>query len=56
MGFPQTAPLWTDLRARIGASAAARGITVGQADATVFTRGPLLDDRNARWTSAAGST
>lgn len=49
LGFPQTVALWTALRARVAATAATRGVTVGDGEATTFTRGPLLDDRNARW-------
>lgn len=53
MGFPQTAPLWKDLRARVTAEAEARGVRVTEGPATAYTRGPLLDDRNARWSRDA---
>lgn len=49
LGFPQTAPLWTDLRARITAAAEARGIPVTGGAPAGYRRGGLLDDRNARW-------
>ncbi|WP_136050868.1 hypothetical protein [Microbacterium sp. K36] len=49
LGFPQTAPLWRELRALAAAEAAIRGIEVGDGPVSVFERGPELDDRNARW-------
>lgn len=49
MGFPQTTALWTDLRSRIRAVAGARGLTVSDGPPVSYVRGPLLDDRNARW-------
>ena len=50
LGFPQTAPQWKELRALVTAEAAAHGIAVTDGPASAFERGPLLDDRNARWT------
>ncbi|WP_101847501.1 hypothetical protein [Zhihengliuella sp. ISTPL4] len=49
LGYPQTAPLWRNLRALVTAEAAARLIEVSPGPVSVFERGPLLDDRNARW-------
>jgi hypothetical protein len=49
MGFPQTAPFWKDLRARIATAAAARGITVEEGPRLDYLRGPLIDVKNARW-------
>ncbi|WP_149084381.1 MULTISPECIES: hypothetical protein [Microbacterium] len=49
LGFPQTAPLWRELRGLVTANAAARGVTVSDGPVSVFERGSLLDDRNARW-------
>ena len=49
MGYPQTTALWTDLRSRIRAVAGARGLTVSDGPPVSYVRGPLLDDRNARW-------
>jgi len=49
LGFPQTAPLWRELRERATAEAAVRGIGVSDGPVSTFDRGDLLDDRNARW-------
>lgn len=49
MGFPQTAPLWIDLRARVASAAGAREISVAEGAAVEYLRGELIDDRNARW-------
>jgi hypothetical protein len=49
LGFPQTAPLWRELRALVSAEAATRGIEVADGPVSLFERGPELDDRNARW-------
>ena len=49
LGFPQTAPLWRELRALVAAEAATRQIEVADGPVSVFERGPVLDDRNARW-------
>ncbi len=49
LGFPQTAPLWRELRERVTGEAAARRIEVSDGPVSVFERGDLLDDRNARW-------
>lgn len=49
LGFPQTAQPWTDLRSRVASIADARGVTVGDGATIGYRRGPLLDDRNARW-------
>lgn len=56
LGFPQTAPLWRDLRGLVIAEAAARRIEVSEGPVQVFERGPLLDDRNARWLRRARPT
>lgn len=53
MGFPQTAPLWKDLRSRVTAEAEARGVPVTAGPSASYSRGPLLDDRNARWSRDA---
>ncbi|QNA91724.1 MULTISPECIES: hypothetical protein [unclassified Microbacterium] len=49
MGHPQTAALWTDLRAAVASVAGVRGVTVEDGELIRYRRGPLLDDRNARW-------
>lgn len=49
MGFPQTAPFWTELRGRITAAAASRGVAVSEGPHLEFLRGGLLDAKNARW-------
>lgn len=49
MGFPQTAPLWTELRTRVASAAGAREISVAAGERIGFLRGALIDDRNARW-------
>ncbi|MGH3691019.1 MAG: hypothetical protein ACRDT7_12750 [Microbacterium sp.] len=49
MGFPQTAPLWTELRSRVTSAAGAREIPVTAGEPIGFIRGALIDDRNARW-------
>lgn len=49
LGFPQTAQPWTDLRSRVASIADAHGVTVGDGATIGYRRGPLLDDRNARW-------
>ena len=53
MGFPQTAPLWEDLRARVASAAADRGIAVTNGPTTRFVRAEAVDDRNARWRADA---
>jgi hypothetical protein len=49
MGFPQTAPLWKDLRGRIASTAAARNVSVSEGNPLEYLRGDLIDDRNAGW-------
>ncbi|MFJ6533869.1 hypothetical protein [Microbacterium sp. NPDC091662] len=48
-GFPQTVPLWTDLRARIASAAGAHGVAVTEGPAVRYIRGERVDDRNVRW-------
>jgi len=50
MGFPQTAPFWTDLRERIASAAGAHDTAVSEGPRLEYLRGALLDARNARWT------
>lgn len=49
MGFPQTAPRWTELRSRVASTAGAREISVTEGAPVEFRRGARMDDRNARW-------
>ena len=49
LGFPQTAPLWTELRSRIASTAGVRDVSVAEGVTAEYVRGALLDDRNARW-------
>lgn len=49
MGFPQTVQLWQDLRTRVSAAAAERGVTVTEGPHLEYLRGHLLDPKNARW-------
>lgn len=49
MGFPQTAPLWKDLRTRVSAAAAANEVSVAEGPRREYRRGALLDEKNAAW-------
>lgn len=49
LGFPQTAPLWTELRSRVATAAGEREVSVAEGTAVAYVRGALIDDRNARW-------
>lgn len=49
LGHPQTAALWTDLRAAVASAARVRGVAVEDGEQIRYRRGPLLDERNARW-------
>lgn len=49
MGFPQTVQLWQDLRTRISAAAAERGVVVTEGPHLEYLRGHLFDPKNARW-------
>lgn len=52
-GFPQTVQFWTELRARVAATAEAREVTVAEGKPIRYVRGETIDDRNARWVQSA---